>query len=159
MWFSGIRITWILINKTMLDSAQPRKPLPDLRYPFLIFVILLKNIGFLVPFAGAWVHLRFLVVSWLLICLVFCIVFFVFLLPMSCLPNVAHYWLSIRFSLKVIIYSYLCNQFLSPLKVWVWIPLMPRWMRYNFMWYNFFLDTPVFSTNKPDRHDIAELCF
>jgi len=75
----------------MLDSAQPRKPLPDLRYPFLIFVILLKNIGFLVPFAGAWVHLRFLVVSWLLICLVFCIVFFVFLLPMSCLPNVAHY--------------------------------------------------------------------
>ena len=61
----------------MLDKAQPTKPLPDLRYPFLIFSILMRNIGFLVPFAGAWVHLRFLVVSWLLIffsflCCVFC---------------------------------------------------------------------------------------
>jgi len=30
------------------------------------------------------------------------------------------------------IYNYLCNQCLSPLKLWVWIPLMTRCSRYNF---------------------------
>jgi len=34
------------------------------------------------------------------------------------------------------IYNYLCNQYLSPLKLWVWIPFMARctWYRYNIMW-------------------------
>jgi hypothetical protein len=32
------------------------------------------------------------------------------------------------------IYNYLCNQCLSPLKLWVRIPLMPRCIRYNIMW-------------------------
>jgi len=32
------------------------------------------------------------------------------------------------------IYNYLCNQCLSPLKLWVWIPLMARCTRYNIMW-------------------------
>ena len=32
------------------------------------------------------------------------------------------------------IYSYLCNQCLSPLKLRVWIPLMARCTRYNIMW-------------------------
>ena len=31
-------------------------------------------------------------------------------------------------------YNYLCNQWLSPLKLWVWIPLMMRCTRYNIMW-------------------------
>jgi len=31
------------------------------------------------------------------------------------------------------IYNYLCNQFLSPLKLWVWTPLMARCTRYNIM--------------------------
>jgi hypothetical protein len=32
------------------------------------------------------------------------------------------------------IYNYLCNQCLSPLKLWVWIQLMARCTRYNIMW-------------------------
>jgi hypothetical protein len=32
------------------------------------------------------------------------------------------------------IYNYLCNRCLSPLKLWVWIPLMVRCTRYNIMW-------------------------
>ena len=32
------------------------------------------------------------------------------------------------------IYSYLCNQYLSPLKLCVWIPLMEKCTRYNIMW-------------------------
>jgi hypothetical protein len=30
--------------------------------------------------------------------------------------------------------NYLCNQCLSPLQLWVWIPLMLRCTWYNFMW-------------------------
>ena len=33
-----------------------------------------------------------------------------------------------------VVYSYLCNQRISPLGLWVWIPLMMRCTRYNFMW-------------------------
>jgi len=32
------------------------------------------------------------------------------------------------------IYNYLCNQCLSPLTLWVRIPLMARCTRYNIMW-------------------------
>ena len=32
------------------------------------------------------------------------------------------------------IYNYLCNQCLSPLKLWVRIPFMERCTRYNIMW-------------------------
>jgi hypothetical protein len=32
------------------------------------------------------------------------------------------------------IYNYLCNQCLSPTKVWIRIPLMARCTRYNIMW-------------------------
>ena len=32
------------------------------------------------------------------------------------------------------IYKYLYNQRLSPLKLWVWTPLMARCTRYNMMW-------------------------
>jgi len=28
----------------------------------------------------------------------------------------------------------LCNQCLSPLALWVWIPLISRYTRYNIMW-------------------------
>ena len=45
------------------------------------------------------------------------------------------------------IYNYLYSQFLSLLKLWVRIPLMAR----------FSPDTPISSTNKTDRHDIAEI--
>ena len=38
------------------------------------------------------------------------------------------------------IYSYLCNQCLSPLKLWVRIPLMARCTQYNIMWYGFLSD-------------------
>jgi len=31
------------------------------------------------------------------------------------------------------IYNYLCNQCLSPLTLWVRIPLMARYIRYNIM--------------------------
>jgi len=32
------------------------------------------------------------------------------------------------------VYNYLCNQFLSPLKLWVWTPFMVRCTRCNVMW-------------------------
>jgi len=32
------------------------------------------------------------------------------------------------------IYNYLCNRYLSPLKLWVLIPLMGRCTRYIIMW-------------------------
>ena len=64
------------------------------------------------------------------------------------------------------IYSYLCNQCLSQLMLWVRIPLMARCAQYNIMWYSLIVTcdsrgfspgTTVFSINKPDRHDITEI--
>jgi hypothetical protein len=64
------------------------------------------------------------------------------------------------------IYNYLCNQFLSPLKLWVWIPLVRgvldttlcdkvcQWLSAG-GWFS--PGTLVFSTNETDRHDIAEI--
>ena len=52
------------------------------------------------------------------------------------------------------IYNYLCNQCLSPLKLWVWslCNIVCQW----FCWW--FSSGPlVSSTNKTDRHDIAEI--
>jgi hypothetical protein len=37
-------------------------------------------------------------------------------------------------AVMVKIYNYLCNQCLSPLTLWVWIPLMAMCTRYNIMW-------------------------
>jgi len=64
------------------------------------------------------------------------------------------------------IYNYVCNQFLSPLKLWVWIPL--RWGVLDTTlcdkvcqrlpaggW--FFLGTPVSSNNKSDGHNVTEI--
>ena len=62
------------------------------------------------------------------------------------------------------IYIYLCNQNLSPLKLWVRIPVMYSIQHYvielisdsrEVGWFS--LGTPVTSTNKTDRHDIAEI--
>jgi hypothetical protein len=64
------------------------------------------------------------------------------------------------------IYNYLCNQCLSPLKLWVWILLMVRYIWCIIMWIVcqwlatgrwFSLCTPLSSTNKTDRHDITEI--
>ena len=64
------------------------------------------------------------------------------------------------------IYNYLCNQCLSLLTLWVWIPLMVRctnttlcdkvchWLAAG-MWFS--SGTHVSSTNKTDRHDIIEI--
>jgi hypothetical protein len=64
------------------------------------------------------------------------------------------------------IYNYLCNQCLSPLKLWVRIPLgrgvldtilcdkVCQWL-VTARW--FFLGTPVSSTNKTDCHNITEV--
>ena len=54
------------------------------------------------------------------------------------------------------IYNYLCNQCLSPTKVWIRIPLMARCTRYNIMWKCLSVN-PVSSTNKSDRHDRDEI--
>ena len=64
------------------------------------------------------------------------------------------------------IYNYLCNHYLSPLKVWVRIP--PRWGVLNTTlcdkvcqrlvagrWFS--PGTPVSSTNKTDHNDINEI--
>jgi hypothetical protein len=62
------------------------------------------------------------------------------------------------------LYNYLCNQCLSPLTLWVWIPLMARCTLYNIMWWSlsvtchrswFSPGTLASSTNKTD--DIAEI--
>jgi len=37
-------------------------------------------------------------------------------------------------SCQVLIVGLLCNQCLSPLKLWVWIRLMAKCTRYNNMW-------------------------
>ena len=64
------------------------------------------------------------------------------------------------------IYNYLCNQCLSPLTLWVWIPFRQgeldttlcdkvcKWLTTG-QWFS--PGTPVSSTNKPDRHDITEI--
>ena len=64
------------------------------------------------------------------------------------------------------IYSYLCNWFLSPLTLWVRIPLRQgvldttlfdkvcQWLVTG-RWFS--LGTPVSSTNKTDRHNITEI--
>ena len=60
------------------------------------------------------------------------------------------------------IYNYLCNQWLSPLALWVQIPF--RWgvldttscqLLVADLWFS--SGTPVSSTNKTDRHDITEI--
>ena len=64
------------------------------------------------------------------------------------------------------IYNYLCNRWLSPLKLWVRIPLMAECTWYNIMWESLlvtcgisvvYLCTSVCSANKAERHDIAEV--
>jgi hypothetical protein len=62
-------------------------------------------------------------------------------------------WERVHFvTLKIIIFVLftinLWNQDLSPLTLWVWIPLMVRW---------FSSVTLVFSKNKINHHDIAEI--
>ena len=59
----------------------------------------------------------------------------------------------------------ICNQCLSPLMLWVLIPLMVRCTRYNIMWYSLSVTcgrSMVFSgyssfTNKTDYHVITEI--
>ena len=64
------------------------------------------------------------------------------------------------------IYNYLCNQCLSPLKLWVWTPLKRVVLNTTLCgkvckkfttgrW--FFPAFPVSFTNKTDRHDITEI--
>jgi hypothetical protein len=61
----------------------------------------------------------------------------------------------------VVGYNYLCNQCLSPLKLQVRTSLMARYTRYIDMWSSLWVTcwfsqgTPVFSTNKTDRHDLS----
>ena len=59
------------------------------------------------------------------------------------------------------IYYYLCNQCLSPLTLWVGIPLVARFTQYNIMWLtavlSFSLGTPVSSTNKADHHVMTDI--
>jgi hypothetical protein len=63
------------------------------------------------------------------------------------------------------IYNYLCNQCLSLLMLWVWIPpkrgvldttccKVCHWLASG-QWFS--MGTPVSSTNKTDRHDITEI--
>jgi hypothetical protein len=62
------------------------------------------------------------------------------------------------------IYNYLCNQYLSPLMLWVWISIRARcttlcdkvcqWLATG-QWFS--PGPPVSSTNKTDRHDITEI--
>ena len=61
--------------------------------------------------------------------------------------------------------QYLCNQWLSPLTLWVWIPLrrsvhdtkLCDMFITDLRQVGFFFGTPVFSTNKIDPYDITEI--
>ena len=58
------------------------------------------------------------------------------------------------------IYSYMRNQCLSPLKLWVCVPFMASCIQYNIMWYILSVTcdrSVVFSTNKTDYRDITEI--
>ena len=64
------------------------------------------------------------------------------------------------------IFNYLCNQCLSPLKLWVWSLFMARFTRCNIMWKVcqllaagrwFSPGTPVSSINKTDCHYITKI--
>jgi hypothetical protein len=73
--------------------------------------------------------------------------------------TVTEIWVVIVMRYGSWIYNYLCNQYLSPLKLWVRIPLtlcdkvcqrlMTGWCC--------FPGPPVSSTNKTDHHDITEI--
>ena len=61
--------------------------------------------------------------------------------------------------LFILFYNYLCNQCLSPLKLWVWIPLR-RGVHHTMLCDSLSVTggrSAVFSTNKTDRHDITEI--
>jgi hypothetical protein len=85
-----------------------------------------------------------------------------FLIVASIFPGVnvmtvCYYWLLLNFnylsetswswSYDIWIYSYLCNQSISPLKLCVRIPLMARCTRYNIMGGVFSPCTPASSNN------------
>ena len=61
--------------------------------------------------------------------------------------------------------NYLCNQCLSPLKLWILNPVQARCTQYNIMWYSLSVTSDksvvfsgrVLSTNKTNRHDITEI--
>jgi hypothetical protein len=73
---------------------------------------------------------------------------------------------SLSWSSDSCFYNYLCNQCLSPLTLWVRIPLKwgvlvttlcdkaCQWLT-TVRWFS--LGTPVSSTNKTDRHDITKI--
>ena len=59
------------------------------------------------------------------------------------------------------IHNYLCNQCLSPIKLWVWIlldtTLCDKVCQWRTTGHRFSPDTPVSSTNKTNRHEITEI--
>ena len=59
------------------------------------------------------------------------------------------------------IYNYLCNEYLSPLKLWVRLPNLIQHYVIKFLWLEeglwCSLCTPVTFTNKTDLDDIAEI--
>jgi hypothetical protein len=70
-------------------------------------------------------------------------------------------WIRHRQTFDCLVYNYLCNQCLSPLILWVRLTIRPRcttlcykvcqWLVTG-RWFS-----PVSSTNKTDRHDIADI--
>ena len=82
-------------------------------------------------------------------------------LDCSFIPYMGPSW---PWSYGIWIYNYLCNQCLSPLMLWVRISIRARcttlcdkvgqWLATG-RWFS--PDPPVSSTNKTDRHDIAEI--
>ena len=89
--------------------------------------------------------------------------------------HLPHFWFILDFKswgggrgrdpMVVGFYNYLCSQCLSPLMLWVLIPLrwgvldttlceVCQWLAAG-LWFS--PGTPVSSTNKTDRHDIAEI--
>ena len=74
--------------------------------------------------------------------------------------------LTFRMVVGLKMYIYLCNQYLSPLKLWVLIPFLARCTRTTLcdslwlaigQWFSPGTCTPVSSINTTDRHDITEI--
>ena len=81
-----------------------------------------------------------------------------------CLCCIVFSWKGRRGRFGSWIYNYLCHQYISPLTFWVWIlsgvldtalyDKVYQWLAAG-QWFS--PGTPVSSTNKTDRHDIAEI--
>jgi hypothetical protein len=74
------------------------------------------------------------------------------------LPTIWHTYMMLVTKYQIsAINSYLCNQWILPLKLWVWTPFMSRCTWYNIMWSSLSVTCDRSVVFSGDRHDITEI--